>query len=137
MSSMPADRAAKDMSGAVDYLADGLVPVATPGGHRKLDLLPDYAAGLRALVGLTGIRPLTVVVDAGRGAAAVTVPVVLGTSPLTIVPLFFDQDPDLPPHPIDPADPATLADLRNAVFAHEADLGLGFVSDVGTCVVVD
>ncbi|HSP52099.1 MAG TPA: phosphomannomutase/phosphoglucomutase [Cryobacterium sp.] len=138
---------------AVGYLPDGPAPVATPGGHRGLDLLPVYAAGLRALVGLTGIRPLTVVVDAGRGAAAVTVPVVLGDpaaggadgqpgattreSPLTIVPLFFDQDPELPPHPIDPADPATLTDLRHAVIQHEADLGLGFDADAGCCVVVD
>lgn len=147
---------------AVGYLAAGPTPVATPGRRREFDLLPDYAAGLRALVGLTGIRPLTVVVDAGRGAAAVTVPYVLGDdagkaagdpaggasaaadpaetprpAALTIVPLFFDQDPDLPPHTIDPADPATLTDLRNAVIQHEADLGLGFDADGGRCVVVD
>jgi phosphomannomutase len=143
---------------AVGYLADGPAPAATPGVHRELDLLPDYAAALHALVALAGIRPLTVVVDAGRGAAARTVPVVLGDSPggraagaaeaggpaaeaphppLTIVPLFFDQDPDLPPHPVDPADPGTLTDLRNAVIQHEADLGLGFDADAGRCVVVD
>ncbi|HSP76731.1 MAG TPA: phosphomannomutase/phosphoglucomutase [Cryobacterium sp.] len=131
---------------AVGYLVDGPAPVATPGGRRDLDLLPDYAAGLRALVGLAGIRPLTVVVDAGCGAAGLTVPYVLGNaaagpaaaeSPLTIVPLSFDQQPDLPPHTIDPADPATLTDLRNAVIRHEADLGLGFDSDGGRCAVVD
>ena len=146
---------------AVGYLVEGTAPVATPGTRRTLDLMPDYAAGLRAIVGLSGIRPLTVVVDAGRGAAAVTVPVVLGDgsgaaaegrttrdtadtagdagrgSPLTIVPLFFDQDPNLPPHPIDPADPTTLTDLRNAVIQHAADLGLGFDPDGGRCVVVD
>ena len=122
---------------AVDYLADGPAPVATPGARRDLDLLPDYTAGLRALVELTGIRPLTVVVDAGRGAAARTVPFVLRESPVTIVPLFFDHDPSLPAHRIDPADPATLTDLRNAVIQHEADLGLGFDADGGRCVAVD
>lgn len=130
---------------AVGYLADGLAPVATPGGIRELDLLPDYAASLHALVALTGIRPLIVVVDAGHGATAVTVPAVLGdaasaaphSAPLTILPLFVDHHPDLPPHTIDPADPATQTDLCTGVVQHQADLGLGFDADGGRCLVVD
>jgi phosphomannomutase len=59
------------------------------------------------------------------------------TAPLTLIPLFFTTDPDLPPHPIDPAIPATLVDLKNAVIQHNADLGLGFDYDAGRCVVVD
>ena len=136
---------------AVAYLDAEVAPVALPGSHRELDLLPAYAAALHTLVGLAGIRPLTVVVDAGRGAAGLTVPFVLGgaagqeagivkatrRAPLTIVPLFFDQGPALPPHTVDLADPATLADLRNAVIQHAADLGLGFTADGARCVVVD
>ncbi|TFC90444.1 phosphomannomutase/phosphoglucomutase [Cryobacterium breve] len=137
---------------AAVYLSDGPTPVTVPGGHREFDLLPDYTAAVRALVGLSGIRPLIVVVDAGGGAAATTVPAVLGdpnaTAPAapaaptpttrhTLIPLFFTADPDLPPHPVDPAFPATLADLKNAVIQHDADLGLGFDTDAGRCVVVD
>ena len=55
---------------------------AGPGGGRvtERDLLADYAAYLRGLVDLTGIRPLKVVVDAGNGMGGYTVPAVLGGS---------------------------------------------------------
>src|SRR5690554_4512347 len=59
---------------AAAYLADGVTPVPDPGGHREVDVLADYAAYLRDLVDLSGIRNLTVVVDAGNGMAGLTVP---------------------------------------------------------------
>ena len=40
-----------------------------PGTVTPRDLLPDYARYLRSLVDLSGIRPLTVAVDAGNGMA--------------------------------------------------------------------
>src|SRR3712207_2169996 len=46
------------------------------------DLLPEYAAHLRSLVDLAGIRRLRVVVDAGNGMGGHTVPVVLDGLPL-------------------------------------------------------
>ncbi|TFD29438.1 phosphomannomutase/phosphoglucomutase [Cryobacterium cryoconiti] len=130
---------------AIAYLADGPMPVTVPGGRRELDLLADYAAALRALVGLRGIRPLTVVVDAGGGAASASAPAVLGNPnatapeaialPVTVVSLPFTPDPE--PHLVDLAAPATLVDLKNAVIQHDADLGLGFDTDAGRCVVID
>src|SRR5262249_46823275 len=53
------------------------------------DLLPDYAAHLKSLVDLSGIRPLTVAVDAGDGVAGYTGPTVFEGLPLTLVPLYF------------------------------------------------
>src|SRR6187402_1189147 len=49
---------------AIAYLAAGIEPVEIPGSHRELDVLADYAAKLRSLVTIDGIRPLRVVVDA-------------------------------------------------------------------------
>ena len=49
-----------------------------PASSESRDVLADYAAYLRSLVDLSGIRPLTVVVDAGNGMAGHTVPAVLG-----------------------------------------------------------
>jgi phosphomannomutase len=55
--------------------------VPAPSGRRgrvtDQDLLAAYAGHLRSLVDLAGIRPLTVVVDAGNGMAGHTVPAVL------------------------------------------------------------
>ena len=128
-----------------ERILDGAVP--DPGGpsgtldHR--DVLADYAAFLRGLVDLSGIRPLTVVVDAGNGMGGHTVPAVLGTGaglpelPLTIVPLYFELDGTFPNHEANPLDPKNLVDLQAAVREHRADLGLAFDGDADRCFVVD
>jgi phosphomannomutase len=106
------------------------------------DVLGDYAAHLRSLVDLSGVRPLRVVVDAGNGMAGHTVPAVLGDRvlpalPLTIVPLYFELDGSFPNHEANPLEPANLVDLQHAVRAHGADLGLAFDGDADRCFVVD
>ena len=116
-----------------------------PGGTgtvERRDLLPDYAAYLRSLVDLSGIRPLTVVVDAGNGMAGYTVPAVLGDAvlpalPLRIVPLYFELDGSFPNHEANPLDPANIVDLQKAVRNSDADLGLAFDGDADRCFVVD
>jgi len=111
-----------------------------PVEHR--DLLADYAAHLRTLVDLSGIRPLTVVVDAGNGMGGHTVPAVLGDSllpalPLRILPLYFELDGSFPNHEANPLEPANLVDLQKAVREHDADLGIAFDGDADRCFVVD
>jgi phosphomannomutase len=106
------------------------------------DLLGAYAAYLRGLVDLTGIRPLRVVVDAGNGMAGYTVPAVLGSEkldalPLSIVPLYFELDGTFPHHEANPLEPANLVDLQAAVVAHGADIGLAFDGDADRCFVID
>ncbi|MEU2201011.1 phosphomannomutase/phosphoglucomutase [Isoptericola sp. NPDC019482] len=116
---------------------------ATPGTVSDVDTLADYAAFLRGLVDVSGIRPLKVVVDAGNGMAGYTVPAVLGTAaglpalPLDIVPLYFELDGSFPNHEANPLDPKNLEDLRAAVVEHDADLGLAFDGDADRCFVVD
>ena len=108
----------------------------------RRELLADYAAHLRTLVDLSGIRPLTVVVDAGNGMGGHTVPSVLGDAvlpalPLRIVPLYFELDGTFPNHEANPLDPANLVDLQRAVVAHGADIGLAFDGDADRCFVID
>ncbi|MEH1165574.1 phosphomannomutase/phosphoglucomutase [Micromonospora sp. CPCC 205539] len=108
----------------------------------RRDLLPDYAAYLRKLVDLSGIRPLKVVVDAGNGMGGFTVPTVLGDAalaalPLEIVPLYFELDGTFPNHEANPLDPANLVDLQRAVVEHGAEIGLAFDGDADRCFVVD
>jgi phosphomannomutase len=124
-------------------LLDGTAPWPTGQGrvvHR--DLLRDYAGYLRELVDLSGIRPLTVVVDAGNGMAGHTVPAVLGDQvlpalPLRIIPLYFELDGTFPNHEANPLEPANLVDLQKAVRDSDADLGLAFDGDADRCFVVD
>lgn len=129
---------------AARYLARG-VPAAdgTPGTVTEQDMLADYAAFLRSLVDLSGIRPLKVVVDAGNGMGGYTAPAVLGTAaglpalPLEVVPLYFELDGTFPNHEANPLEPKNLVDLQQAVVEHGADIGLAFDGDADRCFVVD
>ena len=112
-------------------------PSATPGRVVHRDLLADYAAHLHELVDLSGLRPLTVVVDAGNGMAGHTVPAVLDLPGLTVVPLYFELDGSFPNHEASPIDPANLVDLQAAVRQHRADLGMAFDGDADRCFLVD
>src|SRR6476469_2792025 len=127
---------------AENYLDQGLSGAAVSGTVEQRDLRADYAAYLRGLVDLSGIRPLKVVVDAGNGMAGHTVPAVLGDAvlpalPLTVVPLYFELDGTFPNHEANPLEPANLRDLQKAVVEHGADLGLAFDGDADRCFVVD
>jgi phosphomannomutase len=104
---------------------------------QERDLLPEYAAYLRDLVDLRGIRPLSVVVDAGNGMAGHTVPQVLSGLPLTIHPLYFELDGTFPNHEANPLDPANLVDVRRAVRDVGADVGLAFDGDADRCFFID
>jgi phosphomannomutase len=127
-------------------ILDGSAPppaaAASQGDDESRDFLADYAAHLRGLVDLTGIRRLKVVVDAGNGMAGHTVPAVLGDAllpglPLSIVPLYFELDGSFPNHEANPLEPANLVDLQAAVRKHGADIGLAFDGDADRCFVID
>jgi phosphomannomutase len=121
-----------------DRAAELVGVTATPTGSLiEKDLLQGYAEHLRALVDLSGIRPLKVVVDAGNGMGGYTVPAVLAGLPVALTPLFFELDGTFPNHEANPLEPANLRDLQRAVVAGGADLGLAFDGDADRCWVVD
>jgi phosphomannomutase len=108
-----------------------------PGRVSSQDLLPEYAAHLKRLVDLRGMRPLKVVVDAGNGMAGHTVPTVLDGLPVELVPMYFELDGTFPNHEANPIEPENLADLQARVRAEGADIGLAFDGDADRCFVVD
>jgi phosphomannomutase len=115
----------------------GLPAGGTQGTITSKDLLPGYAAYLRKLVDISGIRRLKVVADAGNGMAGHTVPTVFEGLPIDLVPLYFELDGTFPNHEANPIDPANLRDLQAAVKEHKADIGLAFDGDADRCFVVD
>jgi phosphomannomutase len=108
-----------------------------PGTVTDKDLLPGYAEYLKKLVDLSGIRPLTVAVDAGNGMAGHTVPTVFEGLPITLIPLFFELDGTFPNHEANPINPENMRDLQKAVKENHADIGLAFDGDADRCFVVD
>ncbi|WP_225644203.1 phosphomannomutase/phosphoglucomutase [Streptomyces werraensis] len=133
------DTGLADIRALVEEWSDTGVPrpADATGTVTRRDTLDDYAAHLRSLVDLTGIRPLKVVVDAGNGMGGHTVPTVLAGLPLTLVPMYFELDGTFPNHEANPLDPANLVDLQKRVREEGADLGLAFDGDADRCFVVD
>jgi phosphomannomutase len=120
-------------------MAESGVPAyhGPPGSITPRDLLPGYAAHLKTLVDLSGIRPLKVAVDAGNGMGGYTVPEVFSGLPLETVPLYFELDGSFPHHEANPIDPVNMRDLQRAVTSSGADIGLAFDGDADRCFVVD
>jgi phosphomannomutase len=117
--------------------ADAFDAADTPGSQERRDVLADYAEYLRGLVDLSGMRPLTVVVDAANGMAGHTVPSVLDVAGLRVIPLYFELDGSFPNHEANPIEPENLRDLQAAVVEHRADIGLAFDGDADRCFVID
>ncbi|MEV5985662.1 phosphomannomutase/phosphoglucomutase [Streptomyces sp. NPDC052051] len=112
-------------------------PAEAPGTITRRDTLQDYAAHLRSLVDLTGLRRLKVVVDAGNGMGGHTVPTVLAGLPVDLVPMYFELDGTFPNHEANPLDPKNIVDLQERVRKEGADLGIAFDGDADRCFVVD
>jgi phosphomannomutase len=112
-------------------------PARGTGRVVRRDLLPDYAAYLRRLVDLSGIRRLRVVVDAGNGMAGRTVPVVLAGLPVDLDALYFELDGSFPNHEANPIEPENLVDLQERVRELDADIGLAFDGDADRCFFID
>jgi phosphomannomutase len=120
-------------------LAETAVPAYDgPAGEvSRRDLLSGYADHLKTLVDLSGIRRLKVVVDAGNGMGGHTVPAVFEGLPIDLVPMYFELDGTFPNHEANPIEAKNIADLREAVVQHGADVGLAFDGDADRCFVVD
>ncbi|WP_414637742.1 phosphomannomutase/phosphoglucomutase [Actinomycetospora sp.] len=118
--------------------ASGAEPAARPGTVRERDVLEDYAAYLRGLVDLSGLRSMSVVVDAANGMAGHTVPAVLGPLPIEVYPLYFELDGSFPNHEANPLDPDNLVDLQREVSTlGRVDAGLAFDGDADRVFLVD
>ncbi len=108
------------------------------GSVSQRDVLTEYSAFLHQLVpGLTGIRPLSVVVDAGNGMGGHTVPTVFADLPVELTEMYFELDGSFPHHEANPIDPKNTADLQAKVRETGADIGLAFDGDADRCFVID
>lgn len=114
----------------------GSLPVAEKAGERQSrDISADYRSRVCADVQL--LRPLTVVVDAGNGAAGPLVVQLLQDLGCEVIELYCEPDGDFPNHHPDPSRPDNLSALMLEVQAHEADIGLAFDGDGDRLGVVD
>jgi phosphomannomutase len=124
----------------IEALSEGLLgqPLGQlSGGRRELELLHEWAAHVISFVDRDVLRPLKVVADTANGMGGLVVPIVFDTLPFSIEILFPELDGNFPNHPADPIQPENLIDLKAAVLAQRADIGLAFDGDADRVFLVD
>jgi phosphomannomutase len=106
-----------------------------PEDHR--DMLTDFADHVRSFVDTRALRPLRVVADTANGMGGLVVPAVMETLPFKVEILYGELDGTFPNHPADPIQPENVEDLKAAVLASGADVGLAFDGDADRVFLVD
>jgi phosphoglucosamine mutase len=82
-------------------------------------------------------RPLTVVIDAGNGAAGPLATALFTALGCQVIALYCDIDGHFPNHHPDPSQPDNLRDVIAAVKRHQAAIGLAFDGDGDRVIMVD
>jgi phosphomannomutase / phosphoglucomutase len=108
-----------------------------PGGRVvEEDVIGAYVAHVAGALRL-GARRFRIVVDAGNGTGGVTGVPILAMLGFEVRPLYCEMDGRFPHHHPDPTIEANLTDLRAAVRADRAEVGLAFDGDADRLGVVD
>jgi phosphomannomutase len=101
------------------------------------NLLSEWATHVHSFVDLSALRPLRIVADTANGMGGLVVPTVFASLPFEVEILFPELDGNFPNHPADPIQPENLVDLKAAVLAFGADIGLAFDGDADRVFLVD
>jgi phosphomannomutase len=104
---------------------------------RHLNLLDEWAEHVISFVDRASLRPLKVVADTANGMGGLVVPIIFANLPFSVDVLFPELDGNFPNHPADPIQPENLRDLKAAVLAQGADIGLAFDGDADRVFLVD
>ncbi len=122
--------------------ANNFPPITQHGALTQQSCLADYVQHLLSYIDLKAIKPLTLVVNAGNGAAGHVVDALEAECQRLQVPITFikvHNEPDGTfPHGIpNPLLPENRADTRDAVLAHKADMGIAWDGDFDRCFLFD
>ncbi len=115
----------------------------TPAGGREdsRDLWSEYRQHVLAFLDpslLDGSKTIKVAIDASNGMAGTMIPAVFGDIPgLNITKINFDNSTGEFVHEPNPLVEANLQQVRDAVIAQKADIGICFDGDADRCMVVD
>jgi phosphomannomutase len=111
-----------------------------PGGGtwEPVDIRPEFHAAAHALAGVSAVRPMTVVLDAGHGMAGVSIgPLLDRVAGLRQVRTCWAPDGTFPVHEPNPLLEENRRALVEAVRDTGADLGIAWDGDADRCFFVD
>ncbi|HUC04086.1 MAG TPA: phosphomannomutase/phosphoglucomutase [Acidimicrobiales bacterium] len=107
------------------------------GTRHERNLLPEWAAHVISFVDRDALAPLKIVADTANGMGGLVVPTVFADLPFSVDVLYPELDGSFPNHPADPIQPENLVDLKAAITAEGADIGLAFDGDADRVFLVD
>lgn len=122
-----------DIDAIFDLVQKGIF-IEGKGYCEYRDITEDYIHRILSDIKLE--RPLKVVVDCGNGIAGPVIARVIAALGCNVIPLYCDVDGRFPNHHPDPSVESNLSDLKAAVLAHHADIGLAFDGDADRIGVV-
>ena len=141
---------AKPISGdsglnAIQALAEAYdfpAPAAQPGQLTKQSLIGEYIQHLLGYIDLSNLVPMTLVMNAGNGAAGHVVDALeealsAAGAPITMVKIHNNPDPSFPNGIPNPMLVENRAATRDAVLEHKADLGIAWDGDFDRCFLFD
>lgn len=88
-------------------------------------------------IGLSRIKPLTIVVDAANAMGGLDIETTFKSLPCKLVKMNFELDGTFPSHQPDPLNPENLIPLQRAVREHHADLGIAPDGDGDRYFLID
>ncbi len=108
------------------------------GTVRKEDITDRYLQLVKSRIDL-GPKKIKVVVDAANGTGSIIAEKAysLFGDKIELIPLYCDSNPEFPNHHPDPCVEANNEDLKKAVLANKADLGIGLDGDADRVGVID
>ena len=112
------------------------MPATTPGVLTQYDLIPDYIDDMKRKFGRIG-EGIKVVVDSANATGGVVAPKLYRALGCEVVELYSMPDGRFPHHHPNPSDEKTLNDIKKAVIANKADIGIAFDGDSDRIGVID
>ena len=112
------------------------MPASPSGIYTEYDIIPDYIEEMKKNFGRIG-EGLKIVVDSANATGGVVAPKLYRALGCEVVELYSMPDGRFPHHHPNPSDEKTLNDIKKAVVANGADLGIAFDGDSDRIGVID
>lgn len=112
------------------------MPASPKGIYTEYDIIPDYIEEMKKNFGRVG-EGLKIVVDSANATGGVVAPKLYRAMGCEVIELYSMPDGRFPHHHPNPSDEKTLTDIKKAVVANGADLGIAFDGDSDRIGVID